>query len=766
LFERERFVSVTVNGSVGSETYHAATTSLNYTGTTVIAGPNLALVLTLNFGSGAVTSISCTWDSGGSNQSMTQLVAQSGGQVTSAIFGLRNPIPGNKTLAVSWTGPAEIFAAAICFAGVNPTSDAAAFPHTAQNTSAATVALTSAAGNMVVGCQGSGGAQGTPTGTTIYDDHTSGAVINAQAEYDNGAATVNVGSTVSSIVVVAVDVGAAAGSSFAGEDESAAVSVIPSLSLSAPPVRWPDEESALLAYFYLEQEEPWRPAVEAVSLLAPPLTDEHPLAGYANSPLEDGEPWVVVPSAVRVPPYLVIDDEGLGSPPAFPGDDDTAPPVAFRAVPPLALAQFLDEDGAPLANFPREQEEPALFPVQAISWTARPFLDEDPPGLPLLNFAQEQEEPALFPVETVPWAALPFRDEDPTAPFANFPLEHHEPFVPAVETVPWLARPFTDDEISAGLVFQSVDQEESWPTAYRAFPSVPPAATDDEVFGPAYTIELDEAPQPRTQTVSWLARPSTDDEFLGLLSGLSLDTDDPFVPRGMVLAWTVVPSRDDETGAGLLAFRLEEGEFAAPVRTVSVWAPVLFTDDETGPAPFPGDDDSRPAPQVLALPARPLFVPSEEDAGAHLAGFALAHDEPWQPQVVSLAWTAVPFRDDETSAGLLLGLPELEEACGPAAGSQATPRTVTVPWTARPFSDDEAGAGFAAFALFDDDAPPFRAWVIGPGLIVLDDEISAQLVPVPTLYGRLVFLFGADRSIVALAGVDRSIISIPGSAQG
>ncbi len=211
-------MAVTVNGSVGAETYINAVTTKDYT-FTVASGSNLALVLTLNFGSNAVSGITAVWDQGGTNQSMTQLVlAQnvSPGVGSSAIFGLRNPTVGSSlTLRVSWTTTSEVFIAAICFAGVDQTSNVAAFPHTASYTvagSGQTVSLTSATGNMVVGCQTATGSQGTPTGTTIYDDHFSGAIINAQAEYDNGASSVNVGSSgVINQSIAAVDVAAAAG---------------------------------------------------------------------------------------------------------------------------------------------------------------------------------------------------------------------------------------------------------------------------------------------------------------------------------------------------------------------------------------------------------------------------------------------------------------------------------------------------------------------------------------------------------------------------
>ena len=137
---------------------------------------------------------------------MAELVTISSAQGTSVIFGLRAPVSGNKTLTITWTGSAEVFAAAISFANVNQTSDGAAFPHTASGQNAATVALASATGHMVVGCQASGSVQGTQTGTSIYSDSASGTVINGQAEYGPGGASVAVGSSGINATIAAFDV--------------------------------------------------------------------------------------------------------------------------------------------------------------------------------------------------------------------------------------------------------------------------------------------------------------------------------------------------------------------------------------------------------------------------------------------------------------------------------------------------------------------------------------------------------------------------------
>lgn len=202
-------MSVSVD-SVGTKFYQNAVTTKDVTFTTT-SGTNTALVLVLNFG-GSPTSISVTWDQGGTNQAMTQIVSKdAGGARISTIFGLRAPTVGtNLTGRISWTGSSEIFGAFIQLSGVDQTSDGAAFPHT-QVGSTATISVTSATGNIVIACESSGAGQGTSTGTLIYDDHTSGAVINAMAQYDAGAASVTIGNSGLNDTICGVDIAAAAG---------------------------------------------------------------------------------------------------------------------------------------------------------------------------------------------------------------------------------------------------------------------------------------------------------------------------------------------------------------------------------------------------------------------------------------------------------------------------------------------------------------------------------------------------------------------------
>src|SRR6266702_623887 len=103
-----------------------------------------------------ITSPNAHWDSTGTNQLMTLLgvVNTTGTNGTVAIFGLRNPTSGNKTFSTSWTTASTCMIFGISFTGVDQTSDAAAFAHfnsATGNSTAPSVTITSATGNIIVG---------------------------------------------------------------------------------------------------------------------------------------------------------------------------------------------------------------------------------------------------------------------------------------------------------------------------------------------------------------------------------------------------------------------------------------------------------------------------------------------------------------------------------------------------------------------------------------------------------------------------------------
>ncbi len=201
---------VTIDAT-GVKKFKSSSTSFS-DATVITVGSGNALIVTIAFGYVVTppSSVTCTW----SGASMTKLASidNSGGTAFDSvyIFGIRNPAAGANTLALSWSNAAEIFVDAISFSGVNVTSDGTAFPHTATQDSGIglTVAVTSAVGNYVVASEAPNSGSTTLTGTTLFFDNSSGALINAGANYDNGAASVNIGAATgnNAMIIAAVDV--------------------------------------------------------------------------------------------------------------------------------------------------------------------------------------------------------------------------------------------------------------------------------------------------------------------------------------------------------------------------------------------------------------------------------------------------------------------------------------------------------------------------------------------------------------------------------
>jgi hypothetical protein len=175
--------------------------SASYTNLTIGSGNGLIVVI--NYENKLISGTSVVWDSGGSNQAMTKLVSQvNNANSLVEIWGLRAPIAGNKTLAVSWTTLGQAMIAGISFNNVNQASDAAAFPVSSRvsgnpsGTTLPTLDVPSASGHQVVGIIGQNGNNlSAPTpGTFIFTDNA-GAGGNGAAQFADGAATVTLGWT-------------------------------------------------------------------------------------------------------------------------------------------------------------------------------------------------------------------------------------------------------------------------------------------------------------------------------------------------------------------------------------------------------------------------------------------------------------------------------------------------------------------------------------------------------------------------------------------
>lgn len=149
-------VVLDVQGTQGT----GAGTSNAYTGITVGAGSNRALVMITTWISdpGAITVV--RWDNGATNQNLTllQTVTAVSGQICK-IYGLVNPIAGNKTLQLTWTNNVEQVMNSVAWTGVDQTGGATSFPggSTATGSSTApTITITLPTSGAVQSCIGSG----------------------------------------------------------------------------------------------------------------------------------------------------------------------------------------------------------------------------------------------------------------------------------------------------------------------------------------------------------------------------------------------------------------------------------------------------------------------------------------------------------------------------------------------------------------------------------------------------------------------------------
>lgn len=149
-------MAVAVDAVSSAETQSASVTTATHTNLTIGASlSNGALIVGVGWDT-KVTSPTAHWDSTGTNQLMTLIgtVNTAGTNGTVAIFGLRNPTSGNKTFSTSWTTASIACIFGISFTGVDQTSDANAFKNfnsATGNSTAPSVTITSAVGNIIVG---------------------------------------------------------------------------------------------------------------------------------------------------------------------------------------------------------------------------------------------------------------------------------------------------------------------------------------------------------------------------------------------------------------------------------------------------------------------------------------------------------------------------------------------------------------------------------------------------------------------------------------
>ncbi len=149
-------MALAIDAKATASTHTAGATSLNNANLTVGAGATCLLAVLVFQEEFLVPSgVAVSWDSTGTPQAMTQIIAQNSqdfnGQVQ--LWGLVNPTAGHKTLHATWTGSVPAVLDAISFSGGVTTSVATAFLNAAANFAnggTPTLSLTGASGNISV----------------------------------------------------------------------------------------------------------------------------------------------------------------------------------------------------------------------------------------------------------------------------------------------------------------------------------------------------------------------------------------------------------------------------------------------------------------------------------------------------------------------------------------------------------------------------------------------------------------------------------------
>lgn len=186
---------VVVDQVASASVLSASGTTLNFTNQSITAGLNdPALVVFVTQSTNVnVSGMTAVWDSGGTNQSMTQVstLATANGQVW--IFARLAPTSGNSlTLALSWTGTGQVFVSSFSLKNVLQTSVATAFLHATNGSGGTTpsIAVTSQANDLVASVWASLGTfSGTFSGTPVYSNNA-GITWDGAASYDTGTASV------------------------------------------------------------------------------------------------------------------------------------------------------------------------------------------------------------------------------------------------------------------------------------------------------------------------------------------------------------------------------------------------------------------------------------------------------------------------------------------------------------------------------------------------------------------------------------------------
>lgn len=144
---------------VGTQNTTGGVTTVAYTGITVGTDKNRALAVSISWlgNPGAITV--ARWDDGASNQNLTLIktVTDADGHVQN-LYGLVNPINGNKTLRITWTNSTEYGMNVIALKNVEQ-DITKAFPNSVSatgNSAAPSIQIVMTNGQMGLSCIGTG----------------------------------------------------------------------------------------------------------------------------------------------------------------------------------------------------------------------------------------------------------------------------------------------------------------------------------------------------------------------------------------------------------------------------------------------------------------------------------------------------------------------------------------------------------------------------------------------------------------------------------
>lgn len=184
-------------------------TGLTCSTLTVGSGANRVLVCFVDLSLRTATGDAVVWDSGGTNQAMTQIGVVDGAGTTTLraeLFGLVAPTSGAKTAKLTFTGTStDVYLACASYTGANQTGGTTTFTNFASATGASTaqtVTVTSAVGDLTVET-GLNDTQlyTSSTQTSVFNDGN-GALTSAEASRETsstGASSVTHAWTISGL---------------------------------------------------------------------------------------------------------------------------------------------------------------------------------------------------------------------------------------------------------------------------------------------------------------------------------------------------------------------------------------------------------------------------------------------------------------------------------------------------------------------------------------------------------------------------------------